>query len=342
MSPNFHLFFVYALTFWLQYSLAYHGTSADSITVGFALTVDHATATIRHNSTFFEDLVKVEACEEYVKLMKLFSLESSQHPSPPYESLGDLWNDIPRQRERAARREKGLPASSEVAVIATLLKAIADVAEASVGDPIAALVSFPALPGLYQEDIVDAAYYIGLPNLARGHADHPHEMVAAYAGYGYGLCKSYNRVNRCLPDRGHDFPSRAVLLIEYTETALLLHLDTLGKAVELSWPNMYLDLHFDLGSSTTPDEQDVRNSVLRFLYHHYNERLKEGPPNMTVILVGDPTSASDGKVQRATTIVLEALGAHADVLAENPAYMAARGAAEMAWRTFDVEERMEL
>jgi len=80
MSPILHLFFVYALTFWLQYSLAYHGTSADSITVGFALTVDHATATIRHNSTFFEDLVKVEAYEEYVKLMKLFSLESSQHP----------------------------------------------------------------------------------------------------------------------------------------------------------------------------------------------------------------------------------------------------------------------
>ena len=263
-------------------------------------------------------------------------------PSPPYASLGDLWNDIPRQRERDARKQKGLPASNDVAVIATLLKAIKDVAEASVGASVSALVSFPALPGLYQEDIFDAAYHIGLEGLAKGLARHPHELIAAYAGHGYDLCKSYNPVKRCVPDDGGSFTTRTVLLAEYTQTALLLHLEGLNGAVELSWPNMYLQMLFDLGSSRTPDEQDIRNSVLHFLYHHYNERLGRGPPNMTVILVGDPDSVGDGKVQRATKIVLEALGAHAEVLAENSAYVAARGAAEMAWRALDHEERMEL
>ncbi|KAI4662663.1 uncharacterized protein J4E79_003972 [Alternaria viburni] len=342
MTLSFYLFLVCALTCWSQYAAAYHATSIDTLTVGFALTVDHATATIRHNSTFFEDLPKVEASEEYIKLMQRFSLWSSQHPSPPYASLGDLWNDIPRQRERDARKQKGLPASNDVAVIATLLKAIKDVAEASVGASVSALVSFPALPGLYQEDIVDAAYYIGLERLAKGLARHPHELIAAYAGHGYDLCKSYNPVKRCVPDDGGSFTTRTVLLAEYTQTALLLHLEGLNGAVELSWPNMYLELQFDLGSSRTPDEQDVRNSVLNFLYHHYNERLGRGPPNMTVILVGDPESVGDGKVQRATKIVLEALGAHAEVLAENSAHVAARGAAEMAWRALDHDERMEL
>ena len=80
MTLSFYLFLVCALTCWSQYSSAYHATSADTLTVGFALTVDHATATIRHNSTFFEDLAKVEASEEYIKLMQRFSLWSSQHP----------------------------------------------------------------------------------------------------------------------------------------------------------------------------------------------------------------------------------------------------------------------
>ncbi len=248
----------------------------------------------------------------------------------------------PSSRKTIRTQKKGLPASSDVAVIATLLKAIAEVAEAAVGAPIPALVSFPALPGLYQEDIVDAAYYVGLRKLAGGLARHPHELIAAYAGYGYGLCKTYNPVHRCKPEDGQDFPPRYVLLVEYTETALLIHLDGVEKAVELSWPNMYLAPHFELGSSRTPDEHDVRNSVLRFVYHHYNERLGRGPPNMTVIVVGDLESVGDGKVQRATTIVLEALGSHAEVWADNPGYVAARGAAEMALRTFDLDERMEL
>jgi hypothetical protein len=113
-----------------------------------------------------------------------------------------LWNDIPRQEERSARKRKGLPASSDVAAIATLLKAIADVAEAAVGAPISALVSFPALPGLYQEDIVDTAYYVCLRKLIGGFARHPHELIAAYADYDYGLCKSYNPVNSCKPEDG--------------------------------------------------------------------------------------------------------------------------------------------
>jgi hypothetical protein len=133
-----------------------------------------------------------------------------------------------------------------------------------------------------------------------------------------------------------------VLLVEYTETALLIHLNGLEKAVELSWPNMYLAPHFELGSSRTPDEHDFHNSVLHFLYHHYNERLGRGPPNMTVIVVGNLKSVGDGKVQRATTIVLEALSSHANILADNPGYVAARGAAEMAWRALDLDERMEL
>lgn len=59
-----------------------------------------------------------------------------------------------------------------------------------VGSPISALISFPALSGLYQEDITDAANYVGLAKLGpRLEASHPDKDVAAYAGNGLGLCK---------------------------------------------------------------------------------------------------------------------------------------------------------
>jgi hypothetical protein len=250
---------------------------------------------------------------------------------------------MPRQLKRSARKKMGLPASSDVAVIAKLLKTIADIAEETVCSPLSALVSFPALPGLYQEDIADAATYIGLRGLANGLAIHPHELVAAYAAHGYGLCKTYNPVKRCEPDEGHDFPAHDILLVEYTKTALLLHLEGLEKAVELSWPNPYLEISFDLGRSRLPSELDIRDLILQFLYHHYNERLGHGPPDpITVILSGDAYSFSDGKVQRASRIVLEALHSSADIWAETPEYIAARGAAEMAWRALSDDERIEL
>ena len=61
-----------------------------------------------------------------------------------------------------------------------------------------------------------------------------------------------------MPNDGHSLAARTVLLAEYTENAMLLHLQGLNRAVDLSWLNMYLDLHFDLGSYRTPDEQDIR------------------------------------------------------------------------------------
>jgi hypothetical protein len=62
---------------------------------------------------------------------------------------------------------------------------------------------------------------------------------------------------------------------------------------------------------------------------------------LSVITVGDSGSINDGKVQWATSIGLEALGAHPEVLTDNPAYVAARGAAEMAWLALKMNEKME-
>jgi hypothetical protein len=78
-SPT--LFLLFLAAFWLHCSAASdNGTSLGTLTVGFALSVDHAVATIRHSNVAFEDLVRVGGSDEYVKLMQRFSSWSSQHP----------------------------------------------------------------------------------------------------------------------------------------------------------------------------------------------------------------------------------------------------------------------
>jgi len=55
-------------------------TTSNRPTVGFALTVDHAVASVRWNNVSIEDLVELKASEEYIELMRHFSHPSSQHP----------------------------------------------------------------------------------------------------------------------------------------------------------------------------------------------------------------------------------------------------------------------
>jgi hypothetical protein len=104
--------------------------------------------------------------------------------------MEDFWHDLPRQTLRSARKKVGLAASSEVRILATLIASSLDLVPKDPNAPISALVSFPALRGLYQEDIEDAGFYLRLSMAGGGYEYHPHEMVAAFAGHGLGLNKS--------------------------------------------------------------------------------------------------------------------------------------------------------
>ncbi|KAI4654844.1 uncharacterized protein J4E78_007021 [Alternaria triticimaculans] len=292
-----------------QSVLSLDKTTPNQPTVGFALTVDHVVASVRWNNVSTEDLVELKASED----------------------LKDLFDDWPRQEKRTTRKEKGLPASPEVAVIAKVLEEVVEVVKTYVDSPISALISFPALPGLYQEDIRDAADYVGLAKLGPWlEASHPHEDVAAYAGNGLGLCKEYHNEEKCR-EEGKNFTSRHTLLVEHTESALLLHHNILREPIETSYLYMDLATSFDLGSAHEPDELDIQDFVLSFLYHQYYYPTPHLPDSITVMMTGSPESLSDGKARRVTKRVIEALGAKAVMVEENPSFKAARGAAELAW-----------
>ena len=60
-----------------------------------------------------------------------------------------------------------------------------------------AVVSYPSVMAMYQEDIEDAVEYVGLPLLERMNTFQPRDIIAAYAGLGIGLCQNYHDMEKC-------------------------------------------------------------------------------------------------------------------------------------------------
>jgi hypothetical protein len=139
--------------------------------------------------------------------------------------MEDLWEDIPRQYMRDFRKIFGLPVSSNVAILSSMVRKLAEMA----GPSSSTIISYPALPGLYQEDIADVATYLGLRMLSGNHVYAPHTIIAAYAGHGMGLCESYTDKIKCT-EEGLELPVRRTLLVEISENALLLHTKIMREA----------------------------------------------------------------------------------------------------------------
>lgn len=236
-----------------------------------------------------------------------------------------MWDDWPRQMLRSARKKIGLPASFEVGIIAKLVSSVLQLVPDSEKSAISALISFPALRGLYQEDMTDVMTYLGLHRIRAGYELRPHELVGSFAGTGLDLNQRVNTM-----DDACEFPTRPTLLIEYTEVALMLHHSWMDKAIEIAWRYMQLKMSFDMGSDQQPEEDDIIECIIRFLYDEYVKQLPPPvPEKVTVLITGSEASLADGKVERAARKAVAALGSKIDIFASNPEYIAARGAAEL-------------
>lgn len=111
----------------------------------------------------------------------------------PYENVGQALADIPRELKRKFKKLIGFPASPDVGALGNVLKQLRSKTEEELGHAISTVVTAsPRLKALYEEDIVDAIEYAGLKPLTnRAPFRQPHELSAAYAGNGLGLCKHY-------------------------------------------------------------------------------------------------------------------------------------------------------
>ena len=141
-------------------------------------------------------ITKISAGKGYNEVLRRLSLDSSRHPSPPYDNLGESWDDMPRQYLRKARKAIGLPASSDIGCLAMMFSDLRVAVEEQVGPITSAGVTTMNLVALYDEDLHDAFEYVSLEYITFpvGYVGHNilYETSAAYAGYGYGLCTDYD------------------------------------------------------------------------------------------------------------------------------------------------------
>jgi hypothetical protein len=203
-----------------------------------------------------------------------------------------------------------------------------------------AVITFPDLPALYQEDIRDAGLCAGITvidgdRVGPFEPDSPPKHLAAYVGHGMGLCTHYENYTKCREEK-EALPGRRLVLFEYTETALLLHYDRISYAYIDHSQQGYMMSSFALGSAGGTVEADIQDFFLYFLRQHIycyeGSCWCECPKVITVIMTGTPDSLSDGRARQAVEEAIELFGSKPEIFDSNPDFVAARGAAEMGWR----------
>lgn len=260
--------------------------------------------------------------------------------------MEDLLSDWPRHTLRSLRKRMGLPASSDVAVLIKMIKELGNVATDPDLMPRPVVLSYPALVGLCEEDILDAAEYHHI-TLEKWQSSHqPREIYAAYAGHGMGLCESYMGKEKCRSEE-LAMPVHEVLLVEYTQYALLLHASVMREARDVLLSYGGVAASFKLGSINAGVEghtEHVTAFVLEYLHTKYpvlgtpDNPIMGLPKEIMVIMTGNPEAVGDSAVQKAIEDAVKALGSTATMITDMPEYAASRGAAELARRAWFLSE----
>ncbi|KAF2677980.1 hypothetical protein K458DRAFT_349337 [Lentithecium fluviatile CBS 122367] len=316
-----------------------------ALVVGISVSANYGTVSIRHEDGSFEDIGRIEADRSYVDMIQRCALPSSGHAAYPHYTMEDIWADWPRQNWRSFRESLFLPASANVGRLSKLTRSLIKLARAHApSQPIVSVViSFPFLYGLYDEDAKDVASYLWLPELHGTHGAPPHTFAAAFAGHGMGLCTSYTDRDRCW-EEGRKFPERSVLLVEYTATSILLSADFMHGVHGSGSRSGELSTYFSPSINERNGEHDqgqTRSQVLRkMVLDLANGNFKRGPipgfPDppkaVTVLLTGSPDDIAKDDVREVVMEAVKAADFDVEMFDENPEFVAARGAAELAWR----------
>ncbi|KAL8920501.1 MAG: hypothetical protein Q9208_006251 [Pyrenodesmia sp. 3 TL-2023] len=211
-----------------------------------------------------------------------------------------------------------------------------------------AVLSSPDRIRLTEEEISDIFDYLGIKYLMSipDDLENLHATSAAFAGYGYGLCRHYMDLYACEREEQH-LPEQRLLHIDFTPNSLSGTIKSLNSARGGTVDDPFIDIDLGLGRlNTYPEEEEelywtaVRGRI-RSLVRSFKPRITQ------VILTG--SSAGDGRFVEAVKDALydlvsstaldglrtdsRDLGADGNgITADDFLYATAKGAAEFAKR----------
>lgn len=254
---------------------------------------------------------------------------------------------MPRQYARQARKAAGLPASSDVGQLASMILHLRSAVESHLGgrEISGAVVTIPHLAALYLEDIDDALEYAGLISVGtwpywNGIGGFFSEGSAVYTGNGFGLCSNYTDVVSCKQEGIHPPPESRhenVLSISYTRGLVSSTWSTKGLSFGTSVREHYFLADLRLGwedrhkySNVEYYWAAVRDAVITPILLA-NEYIPRTTHKITIQgeMALNPSFRS--VINQAFEKLLPNNPATFDF---DPSFAAARGAAEMAKRVY--------
>jgi hypothetical protein len=241
--------------------------------------------------------------------------------------------DAPRKTYRNLRKSAGLPASSDVGVLGTQLRAIIGALESTIDIKITeAAVSIPHLSALYMDDIQDACEYIDLQNIELPNYWQPliWESASAFAGYKIGLCEHYKSRPECSKEQKRMRKWNA-FIVHYSRGALITSLNPMAHPYENFEPEYRHSENFTLGYDSparTSHEERYWKAVYRELREIIEHRdMNFGEPDM-VVVTGD--KADD---KRFLKVLESAVMKNEPIVFRNDTVFApAKGTAELVMR----------
>lgn len=252
--------------------------------------------------------------------------------------------DIPRQLLRRARKSVGLPASSDVRDISSMLSQLKTEAEASMKIKITqAVISVPDLVALYDEDIYDAAEYVGLQLL---HDDwffrQPRHIYSTFVAYrlnnhSFNVTSSIGNEHHC-----KGLPERKLLSVYLSHDALSVEatVKTTNRTCPLDWAQHrgYFSTELGFPRWSPPDlpwkhrtAAMVQQAVLTEIRHQLSPRNR----NVTDVLFlgerGNETVLLQTVLNALKEIQTEEPAVHSRDTDDGVLWIASEGASMAAW-----------
>lgn len=319
--------------------------------IGFQLTPAYGVSAIRHANGTISNVARMDFTTEsvdhqpetfYHMIQRLAESKNYRDPWAGYCHDDNIGVGPPLTRRylrKLARRLAGLPSTEDVGRLADAIRALKGITEDALGHPVKeVIVTAPMLNQLCRKDIREAAEYAGLTPLMDTFPYHSHDVSAAYAGYGQGLCETYGNRTRCGEEEG-ELPTKNTLSVLYTKHVLMVSLHSM-KTAERIYEPLYFDYVVEWQGFLTQDSQ--RNAdAFEAQWQSIALRLAQLPinayppiPKIDRIMIMGESGA--GKVMaRAVNRAMEILykgEVGYEVFMRDTEYVAARGAAELAWR----------
>jgi hypothetical protein len=202
---------------------------------------------VSHSSTCLVDetnRIQIDGGQQYIDMMAR-AMPPYRQRGPPFHSIKEELDWQYEQLQRAIRKARGLPENPDTEILSEMLYQLHLLASIHSEVPVlnSVFLSAPSLPNLSYEDF-NAAFPFA--NLTQGHGYRQGyeyrsygQVQSAFAGMGYGLCKHWADVQKCIDEEG-GFPYKSVLAIGYMD-------DTLD--ISVAWGETAYDLWTDVTAS---------------------------------------------------------------------------------------------